>query len=113
MKEKLSKPAAVWVMKELGILRVHVAGVVNMDLREVLPKVLLASICEGLISGVDFVSLTKVCVCVCACVRECVRACVRACMRECVHVCVHVCVHRCVHVCVHRHIAVSCENRYR
>ena len=31
-KEKLSKPAAVWVMKELGILRVFVAGVINMDL---------------------------------------------------------------------------------
>ena len=67
MKEKLSKPAAVWVMKELGILRVYVAGVVSVDLREVLPNVLIASIREGLKSGVDFVSLTKVCACVHAC----------------------------------------------
>ena len=66
MKEKLSKPAAVWVMKALGILRVYVAGVVSVDLREVLPNVLIASICEGLKSRVDFVSLTKVC-CVCVC----------------------------------------------
>ena len=97
-KEKLFKPAAVWVMKELGILRVFVTGVVNMDLREVLPNVLIASIREGLESGVDFMSVTKVCVCVC------VRACVRACV--CVHgVCVCVCsvvcaVCVCVHVCV-------------
>ena len=75
IKKKLSKPAAVWVMKELRIFRVHVAGVVSMDLREVLPNVLIASIREGLKSGVDFVSLTKVCVgftCVgmhgCACI---------------------------------------------
>ena len=61
-KEKLSKPDAVWLMKELGILRVHVAGVFNMDLREVLPNVLIASICEGLKSGGDFMSITKVCV---------------------------------------------------
>ena len=61
IKEKLSKPAAVWVMKELGILRVHVAGVVSVDLREVLPNVLNPSIREGLKSGVDFVSLTNVC----------------------------------------------------
>ena len=81
MKEKLPKPAAVWVMKELGILRVYVAGVVSMDLREVLPNVLIASIREGLKSGVDFVSLTKVCV--------------------------HACIHASVCVCVHRHVAVS------
>ena len=61
IKKKLSKPATVWVMKELGILRVHVAGVVNLDLREVLPNVLIASIHEGLKSGVNFVPLTKVC----------------------------------------------------
>ena len=83
-KEKLSKPAAVWVMKELGILRVYVAGVVSMDLQEVLPNVLIASIREGLKSGVDFVSLIKVCVCVCVCI---------------VYVCVCVCVCVCVHVC--------------
>ena len=80
-KEKLSKPAAMWVMKELGILRVHVAGVVSVDLREVLPNVLNASIREGL-SGVDFLSLTKVYVC------ACVRACVHACMCLYVYVCV-------------------------
>ncbi len=61
IKKKLSKPAAVWVMKELGILRVYVAGVVSVDLREVLPNVPIASIREGLKSGVDFVSITKVC----------------------------------------------------
>ena len=61
-KEKLSKPAALWVMKEPGILRVYVAGVFNMDLREVLPNVLIAGIREGLHTGMDFVSLTKVCV---------------------------------------------------
>ena len=69
IKKKLSKPAVVWVMKELGVFRVYVAGVVSVDLREVLPKVLIARIGEGLKSGVDFVSLTKVCVCVC--VSEC------------------------------------------
>ena len=61
--EKLSKFAAVWVMKELGILRVYVAEMFNMDLREVLPNVLIASIREGLKTGMNFVSLTKVCVC--------------------------------------------------
>ena len=68
-KEKLSKPAAVWVMKELGILRVFITGVVNMDLREVLPIVLIASIREGLESGVDFMSITKVCACLCVCMQ--------------------------------------------
>ena len=62
IKKKLSKPAAVWVMKEMGILRVHVAGMVSVDFREVLPNVLIASIRKGLESGVDFMSLTKVCV---------------------------------------------------
>ena len=61
--KKLFKSAAVWVMKELGILRVYVAGMFNMDLREVLPNVLIASIREGLKTGINFVSLTKVCVC--------------------------------------------------
>ena len=61
--EKLSRSAAVWVMKELGILRVYVAGMLNMDLREVLPNVLIGSIREGLKTGINFVSLTKVCVC--------------------------------------------------
>ena len=83
MKEKLFMPAAVWVMKELGILRVHVAGVVSMVLREAFPNVLIVSIPEGLKAGVDFVSLTKVSVCACICV--------------------------CVCACVHRHIAVSYE----
>ena len=82
--EKLSKPAALWVMKELGILRVYVAGVVSMVPREVLPNVLIASIREGLHTGVDFVSLTKVCVCVSVRVCLCLSACV------CVHACVYV-----------------------
>ena len=60
--EKLFKPAAMWVMKELGILRVNVPGMVDMDIREVLPNGLIDSIREGLKSGVDFASLTKVCV---------------------------------------------------
>ena len=60
--EKLFKPAVVWVMKELGILRVNVSGMVDMDIREILPNVLIDSIREGLKSGVDFASLTKVCV---------------------------------------------------
>ena len=77
IKKKLSKPAAVWVMKELDILRVYVAGMVSMDLREVLANVLIASIREGLKSGADFVSLTKVCLCV------------RACVSRCMHICVH------------------------
>ena len=76
-KEKLSKPAAVWVMKELDILRVYVAGIFNLDLRADLPTMLIASIREGLHSGVNFVSLTKVCVCVC--VRVCVCVCVCVC----------------------------------
>ena len=61
--KKLFKSAAVWVMKELGILRVYVAGMFNMDLRKVLPNVLIASIREGFKTGINFVSLTKVCVC--------------------------------------------------
>ena len=39
----------------------YVAGVVSVDHREVLPNVLIASIREGLKSGVDFVCITKVC----------------------------------------------------
>ena len=77
-KEKLSKPAAVWLMKELGILRVYVAGVFDMDLREVLPKALIASIREGLKSEVDFMSITKVCVYVCACMCMCACVCMRS-----------------------------------
>ena len=102
MKEKLSKPAAMWVMKELGILRVYVAGVVSVDLRVVLPNVLIASIREGLKSGVDFVSLTKVCV------HACVHASVCVCVHR--HVAVsyeYTCVCVCVCVCFHRHVAVS------
>ena len=89
-KEKLFKPAALWVMKELGILRVYVAGVVSVVPRKVLPNVLIASIREGLHTGVDFVSLTKVCVCVCACVFVFVSPCLCACMCICMGVYVHV-----------------------
>ena len=62
-KTKLTQPDVVWTMKELGILRVRVVGVFNVDLREhsAVPTV---SIREGLESGVDFMALTKVCVCV-------------------------------------------------
>ena len=79
IEKKLSKPGAMWVMKELGILRVYATGMVSMDLREVLPNVLIAGIRKGLKSGVDFLSLTKVCVgftcvCMCACVWACVDA---------------------------------------
>ena len=74
MEEKLSKPAAVWVMKELGILRVYIAGMVSVDHRDFLPNGLIASIHEGLESGVDFASLTKVCMCVCVYLCVCVCA---------------------------------------
>ena len=96
MKEKLSKPAAVWVMKELGILRVYVTGVVSVDLQEVLPNVLNASICEGLESGVDFVSLTKVCA-----VWACVHACV--CLGVCVCVCLGTLQRKAISACSTRH----------
>ena len=96
IKKKLFKPAAMWVMKELGILRVHVVGMVSMDLREVLPNELIASIREGLKSGVDFVSLTKVCVCVCVRVCACMCVCVYACV--CMGTCVRLCVCGCMHI---------------
>ena len=104
-KEKLSKPAASWVMKELSILRVYIPGVVNMDLREVVPNVLIASIREGLHTGVNFVSLTKVCVfewcvpCVCMSVSVCV--CVHACMCVCLCTCMCVCGYVPVCACAH------------
>ena len=95
-KKMLSKPAAVWVMKELGIFRVYVAGVFNMDLRKLIQNVVIAKIQEGLKMGVNFVSLTKVrvhlCVHVYVCAHICVRTCVRAYVRAYVHVCVHACV---------------------
>ena len=50
-KDKLSRPAVIWVVKELGILRVHVAGVYQ---HEALRSVPAASIRDGLKSGVDF-----------------------------------------------------------
>ena len=71
---KLSKPDVWWTMKELGILRVRVVGVFNVDLQEVVPAVPTVSIREGLEDGVDFMALTKVCMCVCVCcvcIREC------------------------------------------
>ena len=77
--EKLFKSAAVWVMKELGILRVYVAGMFNMDQREVLPNVLIASIREGLKTGINFVSLTKVCVCMHVRLHVCLSTCVCTC----------------------------------
>ena len=78
-KEKLSQPAAVWVMKEQGVLQVCVAGVFNMDLREILPNAVITKVRDGLKMGVKFVSLTKVCARarVCACVCMCVCTCVK------------------------------------
>ena len=64
IREKLSRPAVVWLIKELGILRVQI-GVFDMDLREVFQNVPTVSIREGLKSGVDFISLTEVCTYVC------------------------------------------------
>ena len=61
-KEKLSTPAVVWVMKELGILRVHVIGVFNVYVHKAPQTVPTGSIRDGLKSGVDFIALTKVCV---------------------------------------------------
>ena len=61
---KLSRPGVVWVIMQLGILRVHAVGIFNKDLSQVLP-VMSVSIREGLESGEGFLSLTKVCVCVC------------------------------------------------
>lgn len=55
--DKLHRPAVIWVMKELGILRVHVEGVYQ---HEAPPTVPAASIRDGLQSGVDFIALTKV-----------------------------------------------------
>ena len=69
--DKLSRPAVIWVMKELGILRVHVAGVYQHEALRTVPA---ASIRDGLLSRVDFIALTKVCVC--ACVRACMHVCV-------------------------------------
>ena len=75
IKEKLSTPAVVWVMKELGILRVHVIGVFNVYVHEAPQTVPTVSIRDGLKSGVDFIALTKVCVlCVCCVCCVCVHA---------------------------------------
>ena len=60
IEEKLSRPGVVWVIMQLGILRVHAVGIFNKDLSQVLP-VMSVSICEGLESGEDYMSLTKVC----------------------------------------------------
>ena len=84
IEEKLSRPSVVWVIMQLGILRVHAVGIFNKDLREVLPVMLTISIQEGLKSRVDFMSLTKVCVYVCVCVCVCVCLCVCVCVRVCV-----------------------------
>ena len=82
IKEKLSNPAVIWIIKQLGILRVHVVGIFNNDLREALPVIPTDSVREGLQSGVDFVLLTKVWVCACTyiCVSEHARVCVCACV---------------------------------
>ena len=61
IEEKLSRPGVVWMIMQLGILRVHAVGIFDKDLSQVLP-VMSVSIREGLESGEDFLSLTKVCV---------------------------------------------------
>ena len=58
---KLFKPNVLWVVMEQSILQVHVVGLFNVDLREALRSVPTLSIREGLESGIDFMSLTKVC----------------------------------------------------
>ena len=61
-KVKLFKPNVLWVVKEQGILQVHIVGLFKVDLRETLHSVAALRIRDGLESGVDFMSLTKVCV---------------------------------------------------
>ena len=102
---KLSKPDALWTMKELGILRVHVLGMFNVDLRKH-PAVPSVSIREGLESGVDFIALTKVCLCCVVCV--CVCVCVLVCVCVCVFVCVCVCLHGNVCMCAMRVLVCEC-----
>ena len=62
IKVKLFKPNVLWVVKEQNILQVHIVGLFNMDLRETFHSVPALRIRDGLESGVDFMSLTKVCV---------------------------------------------------
>ena len=105
IKEKLSQPGVQWTMKELGFCHVQVPGTFDEDVTEALSP---DSIREGLLSGVDFISRTKVCVwvsvgvCVCGMCVVCV-VCVYTCV--CV-VCVCLCVCVCVCVCTHAHICV-------
>ena len=72
IEEKLSKPDVVWTMKELGFQRVHAPGMFDKDVTAVISA---DSIRAGLESGVDFISLTKVCT-VCICVHPNVCMCV-------------------------------------
>ena len=101
IKEKLSQPGVQWTMKELGFCQVKAPGMFE-DVTEALSP---DSIREGLLSGVDFISRTKVCVwvsvgvCVCGTCVVCV-VCVYTCVCVvCVCVCTRVCV--CVYTCTY------------
>ena len=107
IKEKLSQPGVQWTMKELGFCHVQVPGTFDEDVTEALSP---DSIREGLLSGVDFISRTKVCVwvsvgvCVCGTCVVCV-VCVYTCVCVvcvCLCVCVCVCVYTCTYLCVDR-----------
>ena len=74
IEEKLSKPDVVWTMKELGFQRVHAPGMFDRNVTAVISA---DSIRSGLESGVDFISLTKVCaLCAYICVHPNVCICV-------------------------------------
>ena len=68
IEEMLTKPEFGWLMKELGVLRVHSPGIFYKDVTAAIsPK----SIRVGLESEVDFISLTEVSVCCILCVCAC------------------------------------------
>ena len=82
IEKKLSKPDVQWMMKELGIQKVQALRKFKKDVTAAFST---ESIRAGLVSGVDFISLTEVCVCVCVCMRVCVSVCVCKCWSLCVH----------------------------
>lgn len=73
IEEKLSKPDVISVIKELGILRVRVPQLFNVDPR-----------------GMESMSMTKMCACMtCVSVWDCVGEC--ACILASMHACFHCC----------------------
>lgn len=60
IKDKLLEGRVVCVMLQLDIVRVRIPDVCEMDLRALAPQELSASIRDGLMSYVDFMSLTQV-----------------------------------------------------